>query len=184
MGTQSTWLKFRPTWADQKSSVAPLLPRPSSRDGADDEIHGHDQKRPHRSARGEVRGEEGRHPDGPEHSREHCNDRGEETRQVRDPGCCDDQDPAEEGDQGGEARSLRQNDDGEGEASEDHRQGFPRESPQGRVLRVSRSVPSPARRLRVSFCPGWLEGTWSFMAFWSHYARRGRLYVLHIWLAE
>merc|ERR1712127_972386 len=82
---------------------------------------------------------------------------GEEKRQVRDPGCCDDQDPPEEGDQGREARDVRQSRPGEGEASKDHRQGFPRESPQGRVLRVSRSVASPARRLRVSFCPGWLE---------------------------
>merc|ERR1712161_166231 len=149
------------------------------------------------------RGEEGRHPDGPEYSREHCNDRGEEKRQVRDPGCCDDQDPPEEGDQGGEARDVRPSRHGEGEASKDHRQGFPRESNQGRVLRVSRSAASPAKRLRacsssssscsstipsrgifVSFCTGWLEGTWSFMAFWSHDARRGRFYVLHICFAE
>merc|ERR1712194_660503 len=181
---------FWTTWADQKASAAPLLPHPSSRDGAedeiraDDEIRGHDEGRSHQSARGEMRGEERRGQHALEHSREHCNGRGEEKRQVRDPGCCDDQDPPEEGDQGREARDVRQSRPGEGEASKDHRQGFPRESPQGRVLRVSRSVASPARRLRVSFCPGWLEGTWSFMAFWSHYARRGRLYVLHIWLPE
>merc|ERR1711920_864069 len=55
---------------------------------------------------------------------------GEEERKVRHPRCCDDQDPPEEGDQ-------------------DHRQGFPRESPQGRVLKASRSVVSPAMKLRV-----------------------------------
>merc|ERR1711935_762451 len=38
---------------------------------------------------------------------------------------------------------------GEGEASKDHRQGFPRESNQGRVLRVSRSAASPANRFRA-----------------------------------
>merc|ERR1712194_211801 len=93
-------------------------------------------------------------------------------------------------------RDVRPSRHGEGEASKDHRQGFPRESNQGRVLRVSRSAASPAKRLRacsstipfrgifVSFCTGWLEGTWSFMAFWSHDARRGRLYVLHICFAE
>merc|ERR1712149_122037 len=32
---------------------------------------------------------------------------------------------------------------------QDHRQGLPRESPQGRVLRASRSVASPTKRLRV-----------------------------------
>merc|ERR1712137_1105206 len=112
------------------ASAPPLLPHPSSRDGADDEVHGHDQERPHRSARGELRGEEGRDQHGLEHSREHCNDRGEEKRKVRHPGCCDDQDPPEEGGQG-------------------HRQGFPSESPQGRVLKASRSVANTAMRLRV-----------------------------------
>merc|ERR1712060_245402 len=38
---------------------------------------------------------------------------------------------------------------GEGEAGKDHRQGFHRESTQGRVLRVSRSATSAAKRLRV-----------------------------------
>merc|ERR1712194_251520 len=163
---------------------------------ADDEIRGHDEGRPHQSARGEMRGEERRGQHALEHSREHCYGRGEEKRQVRGPGCCDDQDPPEEGDQGREARDVRPSRHGEGEASKDHRQGFPRESNQGRVLRVSRSAASPAKRLRacsstipfrgifVSFCTGWLEGTWSFMAFWSHDARRGRLYVLHICFAE
>merc|ERR1712190_378909 len=55
-------------------------------DGADDEVHGHDQERPHRSARGELRGEEVRHQHGLEHSREHCNDRGEEKRKFVIPG--------------------------------------------------------------------------------------------------
>merc|ERR1712151_625555 len=59
---------------------------------------------------------------GLEHSREHCNDRGEEKRQGRH---------------------------GEGEAGQDHRQGFPSESPQGRVLKASRSVANTAMRLRV-----------------------------------
>merc|ERR1712217_747965 len=109
--------------------------------------------------------------------------RGEEKRQVRDPGCCDDQDPPEEGNQGREARDLRQSRHGEGEAGKDHRQGLPCESTQGRVLRVSRSAASAAKRLRVcssisSSCSssippeeyschfvqvGW--GTWSCMAF-------------------
>merc|ERR1719164_298003 len=91
----------------------------------------------------------GRDQHGLEHSREHCNARGEEERQVRHPRCCDDQDPPEEGDQGLEARDLRQSRHGEGEAGQDHREGLPRESPQGRVLRVSWSVASPTKRLRV-----------------------------------
>merc|ERR1712203_822707 len=53
------------------------------------------------------------------------------------------------GDQGREARGLRQSRHGEGEASQDRREGLPRESPQGRVLRASRSVASFAKRLRV-----------------------------------
>merc|ERR1712032_665245 len=132
-----------------KASAAPLLPRPGNRDGADDEIHGNDQGRPHRSACGELRSEEGRDQHGLEHSREHCNDRDEEERQVRYPGCCDDQDPPEEGDQGREARGLRQSRHGEGEAGKDCGKGLPRESTQGRVLRVSRSAASAAKRLRV-----------------------------------
>merc|ERR1711948_248401 len=139
-------------------------------------------ERPHRSARGKLRGEAGRDQHGLEHTREHCNERGEEKRQVRYPGCCDDQDPPEEGDEGREARDLRQSRHGKGEAGQDHRQGLPRESPQGRVLRASRSVASPTKRLRVcssvssscsssippseeSSChfPGWLEGAWSCM---------------------
>merc|ERR1712084_162888 len=68
--------------------------------------------------------------------------------QVRHPRCCDDQDPPEEGDQGREARGLRQSRHGEGEAGQDRREGLPRESPEGRVLRASRSVASPAKRLR------------------------------------
>merc|ERR1712228_202278 len=125
----------------------------------DDEIHCHDQERPHRSARGKLRGEAGRDQHGLEHTREHCNDRGEEKRQVRYPGCCDDQDPPEEGDEGREARDLRQSRHGEGEAGQDHRQGLPRESPQGRVLRASACAPPfpplaprpslPPRNLRV-----------------------------------
>merc|ERR1712087_275114 len=51
---------------------------------------GDDQERPHRSARGELRGEEGRDQHGLEHPGEHCNDRGEEKRKVRHPGRCDD----------------------------------------------------------------------------------------------
>merc|ERR1712176_1643248 len=98
-----------------------------------------------------LRGEEGRHQHGPEHSREHCNAGGEEERQVRHPWCCDDQDPPEEGDQGWEARDLRQGRHGEGEAGQDHREGLPRESPQGRVLRASWSAVSPAKRLCVCF---------------------------------
>merc|ERR1712194_809652 len=113
------------------------------------EVHGHDQERPHRGARGELRGEEGRDQHGLEHPREHCNERGEEERQVRHPRCRDDQDPPEEGDQGREARDLRQGCYGQGEAGKDHREGFPCESPQGRVLRASRSVARPAKRLRV-----------------------------------
>merc|ERR1712194_166191 len=112
------------------------------------EVHGHDQERPHRGARGELRGEEGRDQHSLEHPREHCNDRGEEERQVRHPRCRDDQDPPEEGDQGWEARDLRQGRDGQGEAGKDNCEGFPRESPQGRVLRAW-SVASPAKRLRV-----------------------------------
>merc|ERR1712025_742202 len=96
-------------------------------------------------------GEEGLHQHGLEHSREHCNDRGEEKRQVRHSWCCHDQDPPEEGDQGREARDLRQGRHGEGEAGEDHREGLPREGPQGRVLRASWSASSPAKRLCV--CP-------------------------------
>merc|ERR1712146_579915 len=65
--------------------------------------------------------------------------------------CCDDQDPPEEGDQGREARGLRQSRHGEGEAGQDRREGLPRESPEGRVLRASRSVASLAKRLRVCF---------------------------------
>merc|ERR1719291_632389 len=61
------------------------------------------------------------------------------------------QDPPEEGDQGREARDFRKNGHGEGEARQDHRQGLPREGPQGRVLRASGSLASPARRLRVCF---------------------------------
>merc|ERR1739838_694459 len=111
------------------------------------------------------------------------NARGEEERQVRHPRCCDDQDPPEEGDQGREARGLRQSRHGEGEAGQDRREGLPRESPQGRVLRASRSegepreeaprvllqflllllVPHPflLRGIFVSFCPSWREGAWS-----------------------
>merc|ERR1719356_2015723 len=54
-----------------------------------------------------------------------------------------------EGDEGREARDLRQSCHGEGEAGQDHRQGLPRESPQGRVLIASRSVARPTKRLRV-----------------------------------
>merc|ERR1712083_909015 len=91
----------------------------------------------------------GCHQHGLEHPREHCNARGEEERQVRHPRCCDDQDPPEEGNQGREARDLRQSRHGEGEAGKDHRQGLPRESTQGRILMVSRSAASAAKRLRV-----------------------------------
>merc|ERR1712014_407193 len=38
------------------------------------------------------------------------------------------------------------------------------------------------RGIFVSFCPGWLEGAWSCMAFWSQDARRGRSHVFHICL--
>merc|ERR1712113_448572 len=90
-----------------------------------------------------------------------------------------------------------------GKAGQDHRQGFPSESPQGRVLKASRSVPrdeaprvlfqfllsllvhsSLLRGICVSCCPGWLEGAWSCMAFRSQDARRGRSHVLHIFLAD
>merc|ERR1712228_80445 len=45
----------------------------------------------------------------------------------------------EDGDQGWEARGLRQSRHGEGEAGQDRREGLPREGPQGRVLMASRS---------------------------------------------
>merc|ERR1712087_202260 len=142
---------------------------------------------------------------GLEHSCEHCNERVEEKWQVRYPRCGDGQNPPEEGHQGRQKGDLREISHGEGEAGQDHRQGLPRESPQGRVLRASRSVASPTKRLRVcssvssscsssvppslrgifvSFRPGWLEGAWSCMAFRSHDARRGRPHVLHTCLAE
>merc|ERR1712190_720132 len=35
-----------------------------------------------------------------------------------------------------------------------------------------------------SFCPGWLEGAWSSMAFRSQAALRGRSHVFHPCLAE
>merc|ERR1712060_1006009 len=70
---------------------------------------------------------------------------------IRHSWCCGHQDSPEEGDQGREARDFRQNGHGEGEAGQDHRQGLPREGPQGRVLRASGSVASSARRLRVCF---------------------------------
>merc|ERR1712054_597975 len=89
----------------------------------------------------------GRDQHGLEHPREHCNARGEEERQVRHPRRCDDQDPPEEGDQGGEARDLRQSRHGEGEAGEDYREGLSRKGSQGRVLRASWSAASPAKRL-------------------------------------
>merc|ERR1712107_440387 len=101
-------------------------------------------------------GEEGRDQHGLEHSREHCNDRDEKARQVRHSGRCDDQDAPEEGDQGWEARGLRQNRHGEGEAGQDRRQGFPREGTQGRVLRVSWSGGEPcdeAPRVLLHFPP-------------------------------
>merc|ERR1712151_1460189 len=44
---------------------------------------------------------------------------------------------------GWEARGLRQSRHGEGEAGQDRRQGLPREGPQGRVLRASRSSGEP-----------------------------------------
>merc|ERR1711920_1134117 len=164
-------------------------------------------ERPHRSARGELRGEEGRDQHGLEHSREHCNVRDEKERQVRHSGRCDDQDPPEEGDQGWEARGLRQNRHGEGEAGQDRRQGVPREGPQGRVLRASWSgvepceeaprvllhfpplapLPPPALLAAFthpSFCPGWLEGAWSSMAFRPQAALRGRSHVFPPCLAE
>merc|ERR1712228_723559 len=53
------------------------------------------------------------------------------------------------GDEGREARDLRQSRHGEGEAGQDHRQGFPSESSQGRVLKASRSVANTAMRLRL-----------------------------------
>merc|ERR1712060_75866 len=59
------------------------------------------------------------------------NARGEEKRQVRHSWRCHDQDPPEEGDQGREARDLRQGRHGEGEAGQDHREGLPRKGPQG-----------------------------------------------------
>merc|ERR1711972_1241514 len=68
------------------ASAAPPFPRPGNRDGADDEIHGDDQGRPHRSARGELRGEEGSDQHGLEHSREHCNDRGKKNGKFVIPG--------------------------------------------------------------------------------------------------
>merc|ERR1712194_407973 len=80
----------------------------------------------------------------------------EEERQVRHSGCCDDQDSSEEGDQGWEARGLRQSRHGEGEAGQDRRQGLPREGPQGRVLRASRSIGEPreeAPRVFLRFPP-------------------------------
>merc|ERR1711904_328473 len=104
------------------------------------------------------------------------------------------------GDQGREARGLRQSRHGEGEAGQDRREGLPRESPQGRVLRASRSegepreeaprvllqflllllvLPSVLPGIFVTFCPGWLEGAWSCMAFQSQDARLGRSHVLH-----
>merc|ERR1712232_1065032 len=92
-------------------------------------------------------GEEGCHQHGLEHSCEHCNARGEEKRQVCHCWCCHDQDPPEEGDQGREARDLRQSRHGEGEAGQDHCEGLPRKGPQGRVLRASWSAASPAKRL-------------------------------------
>merc|ERR1712174_101781 len=146
---------------------------------------------------------------GLEHPRKHCNNRDEKERQVRHSGRCDDQDAPEEGDQGWEARGLRQNRHGEGEAGQDRRQGFPREGPQGRVLRASwsggepcdeaprvllhfpplaprpppapppRPPPSSRRFYSLFFCPGWLEGAWSSMAFRSQAALRGRSHVFH-----
>merc|ERR1712023_444802 len=49
----------------------------------------------------------------------------------------------------GKREIFGKNRHGEGEAGQDHREGLPRESPQGRVLRASWSVASPAKRLRV-----------------------------------
>merc|ERR1740120_643142 len=79
--------------------------------------------------------------------------------------------------------------------------GFPREGTQGRVLRASWSGGEPcdeAPRVLLhfpplapllgafthsSFCPGWLEGAWSSMAFRSQAALRGRSHVFHPCLA-
>merc|ERR1712151_1019934 len=66
-----------------------------------------------------------------------------EERQVRNSRPRDDQDPPEEGDQGREARGLRQSCHGEGKAGQNRREGFPREGPQGRVLRACPSSRSP-----------------------------------------
>merc|ERR1712039_696173 len=80
----------------------------------------------------------------------------EEERQVRHSGTCDDQDSQEEGDQGWEARGLRQSRHGEGEAGQDRCQGLPREGPQGRVLRASQSGSEPreeAPRVFFQFPP-------------------------------
>ena len=59
------WLKLWPTRTDRKASTAPLFPHLQSRGGANDELHGHVQERPHRSVIGELRGESGRHQHGP-----------------------------------------------------------------------------------------------------------------------
>merc|ERR1712228_253733 len=104
------------------------------------------------------------------------------------------------GDQGREARDFRKTGNGEGEAGQDHRQGLPREGPQGRVLRASESVASPRggsacaspfpplaslppRNIRVILSR--LAGGCVVMhgLLQCQDARRGRSHVLHVCLA-
>merc|ERR1711920_1103815 len=58
------------------------------------------------------------------------------------------------------------------------------EAPRVLFQLLSLLVLSSLRGIFVSFCPGWLEGVWSCMAFRSQDARRGRSHVLHIFLAD
>merc|ERR1712060_954126 len=68
---------------------------------------------------GEIGGDEGLG-----HPRQRGVDGGEEDREGDDPWLVHDQDAPEAGDQGGEKGDLRQDGDGQGKASQDHRQGL------------------------------------------------------------
>merc|ERR1712087_841880 len=88
-------------------------------------------------------------------SREHCNCRGEEERQVRDPGRRHAQDAQEGCDEGGQEGDLRQGLHGEGEAGEDRGQGVPGKGSEERVLSLRSSAfqTFALRGSRVSRCP-------------------------------
>merc|ERR1711897_117284 len=103
---------------------------------------------------------------------------GEEEREVHHPGLVHDQDAPEARDQGGQKGDLRQDGDGQGEASQDHREGLRGGGPEEIGLSLATDACLSGRESRVSVCHPWGARGWplrccQFMctAGWVHSTR-------------